>query len=465
MREQRPRRKPWSQTLDPGDLQVWQHPTLVNAIEVLEIFSIEPGDGKLAASLVLASDQLIRYAERNKSGLTPVQTQAMLATRDRAFEWLKNEVDSAAYNPDPSRSTSQIDKALNCALLLFCAQFLRIRLPSRTRKKAYAYIKYMSEQGWPQDDLLPFVVSLLQEPRDLSTDARHHLLGRIEHWRSQADIQGISFVLIRCKDKLEKAKLDELIATVRARFETTSVEMSAKAWGLLALSKFQEVTKADLDRLAESLLDELAQDRLVDNEITPTMRLINQFPFSTPVEIAQRVSILKQRGYAPAKRIKNVSQEGVLIDLFDSSPDEPWSFALLATQVAFVVYALIATGYYEIVGFPAHYRTQLEESIEKYVDLKVNKATTIPIKWVIWYNVFAIFTMLQLGGAIGVLIAGSSGRDLRNGCLTGVALVAVMFLSQVVAKGVGVFTHEFVIIGMWDWIRKQIENLLGALGK
>ncbi|MCK4789473.1 MAG: hypothetical protein KAV87_37375 [Desulfobacteraceae bacterium] len=465
MCKRRSQQKIPSQTLNPDGLRVWQHPTLVNAIGVLEVFSLEPGDGKLAVSLVLAFDQLIRHLKRDKSDLTQVQTQAMLATRDRAFEWLRNEVDSVAYNPDPSRSTNQIDKALNCALLLFCAQFLQIKLPRQTRKRAYAYIKYMSEQGWPRDDLLPFIVSQLQKPHDLAVSARHHLSEQIERWRSHADIRGISFALIQCKDELEEARRDELVATMMARFATTPVEMSAKAWGLLALSGLQGIAKTDLDNFAESLLDELAQDRLVNNEITPTVRLINQFPFSTPTEIARRVSNLRQRGYAPARRIKKVSQEGVLIDLFDSPPDEPWSFALLATQVAFVVYALIATGYYEIVGFPAHYRTQLEESVEKYVDLQVNKATTIPIKLVIWCNVFAIFTMLQFGGAIGVLIAGLSGRDLWNGCLTGVALVAVMFLSRVFDKGVGVFTHEFVIVGMWDWIRKQIERLLGALGK
>jgi hypothetical protein len=141
------------QVLNPDDLRVWQHPTLVNAIEVLEAFSIEPGDGMLAASLVLASDQLIKYLQRDKGDLVQVQTQAMSATRDRAFEWLRNEVDSGAYHPDPCRSTIQIDKALNCALLLSCAQLLQSKLSPPTRKKAYAYIAYMSDQGWPRDDL------------------------------------------------------------------------------------------------------------------------------------------------------------------------------------------------------------------------------------------------------------------------------------------------------------------------
>jgi hypothetical protein len=444
--------------LNPGDLRVWQHPMIVNAIEVLEVFSIEPGDGKLATSLVLASEQLIRCLKRDKSDLARAQTQAMLATRDKAFEWLRNEIDSVAYNPDPSRSTNQIGKALNCALLLFCAQFLQNKLPRQTRQKAYAYIKYMSEQGWPRDDLLPFIVSQLQEPHDLAVNAKEYLLRHIEHWRSHTDIRGISFALIECKDELEEARRDELVATMRARFLTTSVNMSAKAWGLLALSGLQGIAKADLDNLAESLIDELAQDRLVNNEITPTVRLINQFPFSTPTEIAQRVSNLRQKGYAPARRIKEVSEEGILVDLFDSLSDETWSFALLATEVAFVVYALIATGYYEIVGLPAHYRAQLEESIEKHVDLQVNKATVIPIKYVRFYNIFAIIIMLELGVVFGALVAQLSGGKWLNGGLAGLVLAAI-------ASAAFVLTQEFVIVGMWDWIRKQIERMIGAASK
>jgi len=458
MHKQMSQQKLPSQTLNPDDLRVWQHPTLVNAIEVLEVFLIEPGDGKLAASLVLASDELTRHLKRDKNSLTQVQAQAALATRDGAFEWLRNEVDSVAYNPDPSKSTHQIDKALNCALLLFCAQSLQIKLPRQTRKKTYAYIKYMAEQEWPRDDLLPFIASQLQELGNLAVSAGHHLFGQIERWRSQANIRGISFALIQCKDALEEARRDELVATMMAQFEIAPVEMSAKAWGLLALSGLQGIAKTDLDNLAEALLDELAQDRLVNNDITPTVRLINQFPFGTPTEIARRVSNLRQRGYAPARRIKKVNQEGVLIDLFDSQPDESWSFALLATQVAFVVYALIATGYHELVGFPAHYRNQLEESVKKYTDLQDKKTTTIPVKYVNWYNAFAVLITLQIGGAIGAFVAELSGGSWRNGGLTGMALALIVSLSSL-------YTQEFVIVGMWDWIRKQLENWLGTLGK
>jgi hypothetical protein len=445
-----------SQTLDPGNLRVWQHPTLVNAIEVLEIFSVEPGSGKLAASLVLASDQLGRHLKRNKGRL--VQIQAALATRDRAFEWLRNEVDSAAYHSDPSRSTNQIDKALNCALLLFCAQTLQTKLPRQTREKAHAYISYMSEQVWPRDDLLPFVVAQLEKPRELVISAKQHLSNQMRHWRSQADIRGIAFALIQYKDELEETIRDELVATMKAQFATASPDMSAKAWGLLALSDLQGVAKVDLDSLAESLLDELAQDRLVSNEITPTMRLINQFPFSTPDEMAHQVGRLKQRGYAPASRIARINREGVLIDLFESPPEGSWSFALSATEVAFAIFALIATGYYEAVGFPAHYRTQLEESVMKFANLRDEKATVIPIRYVKWYNVFAVLVMLQLGGVAGALVAELTGGRWLNGGLTGVALAAIVGL-------ISVLTQEFVIVGMGEWIRKLLENLMGALGK
>jgi hypothetical protein len=457
-KERSQQRLPHRQILNPDDLRVWQHPTLVNAIEILEVFSIDPGDGMLAASLILASDQLIKHLQRHKGDLVQVQTQAMLATRDRAFEWLRNDVDSAAYDSDPWRSTSQIGKALNCALLLFCAQLLQRRLPRPTRKKAYAYITYMSEQGWPRDDLLPFIVSQLEEPRELIASAKQHLLTQIGCWRSQPDIRGLAFALIRYKDQLEAAIRDELIAMIKARFATTPTEMSDKTWGLLALSGVPGIAEADLDRLAKSLLDELAQDRLVSNEITPTVRLINQFPFSTPDEIAHRVNRLKQVGYAPASRIARVHEEGVLIDMFEPSSDGPWSFALSATQVAFAVYALIATGYHQIVGFPAHYRAQLEESVKKHADLQLQKATVIPVRYFIWHNIFAVLVWLELGGVIGALVAELSGWNWSKGGLVGIALAALASIRKD-------YTRESVIEGMWETIRKWLENLLGALSK
>jgi hypothetical protein len=457
-KERSQQRFPHRQILNPDDLQVWQHPTLINAIGILEVFSIDPGDGMLAASLVLASDQLIKHLQRDKGDLVQVQTQAMLATRDRAFEWLRNDVDSAAYDPDPWRSTSQISKALNCALLLFCAQLLQRKLTRPTRKKACAYITYMSEQGWPRDDLLPFIVSQLEEPRELVASAKQHLLTQIGRWRSQPDIRGLAFALIRYEDELEAAIRDELIAMIKARFATTPTEMSDKAWGLLALSRLQGIAEADLDRLAESLLDELAQDRLVSNEITPTVRLINQFPFSAPEEIAHRVKRLKRVGYAPASRIARVDKAGVLIDIFKISSGEPWSFALSATQVAFAIYALIAAGYHQIVGFPAHYRAQLEESVKKHADLQLQKATIIPVRYVKWYNVFAVLIMLEFGGVIGALVAELSGWDWSKGGRVGIALAALASIWNVC-------TQEFFIVGMWEVIRKWLENLLGALGK
>jgi hypothetical protein len=315
----------------------------------------------------------------------------------------------------------------------------------------------MSDQGWPRDDLLPFIVSQLGKPRELIASARQHLLSRIERWRSQADIRGIAFALIRYKDELETTIRDELIATMKAQFAAMST-MSDKAWGLLALSRFPGIAEADLDRLAESLLDELAQDRLVSNVITPTVRLINQFPFSTPDEIAHRVNRLKQVGYAPASRIARVHKEGVLIDMFEPSSDEPWSFALSATQVAFVVYALIATGYHQIVGFPAHYRAQLEESMKKHADLQLQKATIIPVRYVKWYNIFAVLVALEVAGVIGALVAELRGSNWSKGGLVGIALAALVLIPYI-------HTQDFVIVGIWEMIRKRLENLLGALGK
>lgn len=458
MRKRLPQQKALDYSFSPSNLRVWHHPILVKVIEALEVFALEPGDGKLAASLVLASNQLIKYLQQKSKATLPVQTQALLWTRDRAFDWLKNEISSVAYTSPPSRSTNQIGKALNCALLLLCAQFLECKLPSQTQEKAYAYLNYMSEQGWPRDDLLPFVVSQLQKPRDLAIHAKQHLLKKIETWRSEADMWGISFALIQCQDELTEARRNELVSTLKARFMDTNVEMSAKAWGLLAFSKTPGITKTDLDNLAESLLDDLAQDRLINNEIIPTIRLISQFPFSEPSEIARRVENLKKSSYVPANRIKRVSEEGVLIDVFYPLSDETWSFALLATEAAFAVYALVATNNYEVVGFPAHYRTQLEESIGNYIELQNKKSKTILLKYLKWYKVSDTLIMLVFGGLLGILVAELSGYNWQKGGIAGIAFAAIV-------TAFNVWSQDFVIAGMVDWIKKQIENLIGVLSK
>jgi hypothetical protein len=316
----------------------------------------------------------------------------------------------------------------------------------------------MSEQGWPRDNLLPFVVSQLQKPHDLATNAKQHLIKRIEAWRSEANIWGISFALIQCQDELTEAKRNELVSTLKARFADTTVGMSAKAWGLLAFSKTPDILKADLDNLAEYLLDDLAQDRLINNEIIPTIRFISQFPFSEPNEIAKRVENLKKTAYVPASRIKEVSEDGVLIDMFNPQSDETWSFALLATEVAFAVYALVATNNYEIVGFPSHYRTQLEKSIGNYIELQSKKSKTIPVKYLYWYKVSDSLVMLVFGGGLGILVAELSGYNWREAGIAGIALAAIV-------TALNVLSQDFVIAGMVDWIRKQIENLIGVFSK
>ena len=153
-----------NQALSPSDLWVWQHPTIVNIIQVLEVFSLDPGVGKLAASLTLTFDQLARRFRKDKSRSQhyEVRLETALTIRDSAFHWLKDQIESAAYSPDPSRATHQIEKALNCALALFCAQCLRTKLPRHTRQKASAYLQYMADQRWPRDDLLQW--RIFQKP-------------------------------------------------------------------------------------------------------------------------------------------------------------------------------------------------------------------------------------------------------------------------------------------------------------
>ena len=133
------------QVPEPDDLQVWQHPVITKAVEVLEVFSVDPGDGMLAASLVLVSDQLIKYLQQDKGELVKSKMQAMSSIRDSAYDWLRIEVASEGYPSDPRKSTVQIDRAINCALLLLCAQILQYNLPLPIRKKAYSYITHVTQ--------------------------------------------------------------------------------------------------------------------------------------------------------------------------------------------------------------------------------------------------------------------------------------------------------------------------------
>ena len=118
--------------LNSENLRVWQHPALANAIELMKVFSFDPGDGLLATSLILASDQLIKIYRNDTRFST--QIQSMTRVQLRAFEWLLSEVESDAYQWDPQRSTSQVDKALNCGFLLLCSQLLDRKLINPTLK-------------------------------------------------------------------------------------------------------------------------------------------------------------------------------------------------------------------------------------------------------------------------------------------------------------------------------------------
>jgi len=452
-----PRRKEEApiHSLGPDDFRSWQHPIVAKAIETFEVFALEPGDGKLAASIILAADRLA--ANLKATAHANAQLQAMLRIRDRAFDWLESEINTAAYDSDPSRSTNQIDKALNCALLLLCSQLTQTKLSRPSMEKARTYIRFMSVQGWPRDELLPFIVSWLEQPRDVIDNAAQYLFDQVERWRSQADIQGISFALLKFYDQIDTVKRDELIATLRARVTDKPLDICAKAWALLAMSRIEEAIRSGVDKLAESLLEDLSRERLIDNEITPTVRLINQFPFSAPKDIDERVQVLKQRGFSAAQRIKEVNEQGVLIDLFATS-DDTWSFALHATHVAFASYVLITAGYYEIVGAPSHYRVHMEEAIGQKVQLQAQKAKVIPSTYVKWYNAFAVVITLQLGGVIGALIAEVSGSNWQSGALIGVAFAAIVCIANLL-------TQDFVIVGMAAWLRQRIEDFLGALGK
>lgn len=457
-RKRRSEQRLSDQPFDKADLRVWQHPTVASVIEALEVFSLDPGDGKLAASLILTFDQLTRCLKRDVSDFPKRRFEAFQSLCESVFDWLKSQIDSQAYPPEPARATNQVEKALTCALTLYCAQILQCKLSQQTREKAYSYLGYMAQQGWPRDDLLPFVVSQLKKPHELVASANQQLLDRMERWRSQQDVRGIAFSLIQFKRQLGEIEQDALVSTMKVALASTCVETSAKAWGLLALSGVSGTTHTDLKSLAESLLDDLAQDRLVYNEVTPAIRLINQFPFSTPAEIASRIERLQQKEYAPARLIRGVDEKGILIDLFGPIGDETWSFALDATQVAFTAYALIATGHYEIVGFPIHYRTLLEDTIERQIALQTEKATTIPTKYVKLYNLCAILVFLEIGASIGASVAVISGGTWQNGLLIGVATTSIISI-------VNLFKQQFVIIGMWDWIKKQIETITGVLGK
>lgn len=441
--------------LSTGDLRAWQHPTIAKAVEALEIFSVEPGDGRLAASIILASEQLAKQLKGNNRA--NAQAQALLRVRDQTFAWLVSEINSSSYDPDPSRATNQIDKALNCALLLYCMQSTAANSSEPVTDKARTYIAYVANRGWPHNDLLPFVVSCLEKPRDIAENARQYLLGRVEHWRAQADIQGMSFALIRLQADLDEFKRQELIATLKVQSNGGSLDISSKAWALLALTKTHEATQLDADQLAEALLDDLSRERLIGNQITPTVTLLNQFPFSTPEEIGHRVEILKQRKYAPAQRISEVTEQGVLINLF-STQDDTWSFALDATNVAFATFALIQSNYSGIVGAPLHYSLQIEEAVRQQAELRAQKSMLIPTSYVKLYNTFAIVVTLQIAALLGVVIAIATNGDWTRNALAGVALAAIVCI-------VSLSTQRFVIVGMGSWLKKRIEDLIGAMGK
>jgi len=96
--------------------------------------------------------------------------------------------------------------------------------------------------------------------------------------------------------------------------------------------------------------------------------------------------------------------------------------------------------------------------MKKHADLQLQKATIIPVRYVKWHNIFAVLVVLELGGVIGAFVAELSGWNWSKGGLVGIALAALASIWNV-------YTQEFVIVGMWETIRKGLENLLGALGK
>jgi len=96
--------------------------------------------------------------------------------------------------------------------------------------------------------------------------------------------------------------------------------------------------------------------------------------------------------------------------------------------------------------------------VKKHADLQLQKATVIPVRYFVWHNIFAVLVWLELGGVIGALVAELSGWNWSKGGVVGIALAALASIRKD-------YTRESVIEGMWETIRKWLENLLGALGK
>lgn len=90
---------------NPGELRVWQHPTIVNIIQALEVFSLDPGDGKLAASLDLTFDQLAGCFrnDRSRPKRCEAQLQTALGIRDSAFGWFEKQAPPMRRDLDPRR--------------------------------------------------------------------------------------------------------------------------------------------------------------------------------------------------------------------------------------------------------------------------------------------------------------------------------------------------------------------------
>ena len=134
----------------------------------------------------------------------------------------------------------------------------------------------------------------------------------------------------------------------------------------------------------------------------------------------------------------------------------PWSFSLSATQVFFAVYVLLETGYYQIVGFPTHYKKQLEESVSKFSEIQLEKSTIIPVRYIKWYNIFAVIVTLQISAIFGSLVAVIRGKNWLEGGLKGILYSALILIPLV-------YTQEFVIVGLRKTITNWLEKLLGAL--
>ena len=284
------------------ELQTWHHPIISNALSILQAFADEPGDPILAWLIVQSAEELKTKSSRSNIELDFTEA-SLQKTQNSAYAWLCNEVASEAYHSDPARSTNQIEKALTCAVLLYCSLHSRLSLERMLKEKAETYVSSLVEHGWPQNALMPFVVAGLSEPRQVVSSAYSYLLSNLDRWRNGSQLIELSYVLVRCHTDLPESKLREAATTLIASIEHEPLSLETLSWILLAFDTLPNAYGQGCDQVTKNIFSLMVGSRLLNHELVPTLRLLLQGIVLSPSELAIRIKRLQDADYLPAQNI------------------------------------------------------------------------------------------------------------------------------------------------------------------